>query len=397
MRILFLCNKPPYPPKDGGSLAMNSLIEGLADVGHQVKVLAVNAPKYGVSDRDIPDWYRNKTQLELINVDLDIKPFPALLSLFSIKSYHVKRFFSANYDRRLREILKQEFDIIQVETIFPAVYLDTIRKYSRAKVIIRAHNVEHLIWEQLAGGETNPLKKYFLKHLALTLKKFELSIITKVDGLACITSRESAYFEMKLCSVPIKTIPFGLVIKPEQKDNIITGNTIFHIGSMNWMPNAEGIHWFLYEAWPSIHRQCPGLVFRLAGRKMPDWLLHYSVPGVEVLGEVENADLFIRQNAIMVVPLFSGSGIRIKIIEGMLASKTVITTPKGAEGIDYQHGENILIAQTAKEFEEAIISCLTDPERMKTIGKRAREYVIRHHDLNKIIPELIDFYDDVLI
>ena len=94
MKILLLCNKPPYPASEGGPMAMNSIITGLLEAGHQVKVLAVNNEKYKVTDADIPEEYKKQTGIELINVDLRVRPLKALLNLFSNKSYHVERFIS---------------------------------------------------------------------------------------------------------------------------------------------------------------------------------------------------------------------------------------------------------------------------------------------------------------
>ncbi|MBE9480552.1 MAG: glycosyl transferase family 1, partial [Bacteroidetes bacterium] len=144
MKILMLCNKSPYPPKEGGPIAMNMIIEGLIDANHQVKVLAINTNKYFTNINEIPEEYRKKTNIEAVYIDLSIKPLDAFLNLFTNKSYHVQRFISKNFENKLIEILKNEsFDIIQLETLFITPYIETIRKYSKAKIVLRAHNIEH--------------------------------------------------------------------------------------------------------------------------------------------------------------------------------------------------------------------------------------------------------------
>ena len=118
MKILILCNKPPYPATEGGPMAMNSIIKGLLKAGHHVKILAINNEKFNVTEADIPDDYRKETGIELIDVDLSIKPFKAFLNLFSRKSYHVKRFISKDFENRLVEVLKKEhFDVVQLEML----------------------------------------------------------------------------------------------------------------------------------------------------------------------------------------------------------------------------------------------------------------------------------------
>ena len=131
MKILLLCNKSPYPALEGGPMAMNSIVTGLLEAGHQVKILAVNSKKYNVTLEDIPEDYRQKTGIELIDVDLRVRPFKALKNLFSKKSYHVERFISKNFTNRLVEVLQNDtYDVVQLETLFMAPYVETIRQHS---------------------------------------------------------------------------------------------------------------------------------------------------------------------------------------------------------------------------------------------------------------------------
>jgi len=174
MKILLLCNKSPWPPREGGPLAMNMMVEGLTAAGHRVKVLAVNSFKYNIDPATIPSGYIDKTGIELIDIDLKIKPLDAFLNLFTGRSYHIVRFISESFRKRLTEVLKNDsFDIIQLETLFMSPYLETLRMYSGAKIILRAHNIEHLIWERVADETGNPLKRQYLKHLSATLKNYE--------------------------------------------------------------------------------------------------------------------------------------------------------------------------------------------------------------------------------
>ena len=146
---------------------MNSIITGLLEAGHQVKILAVNSKKYNVGIDDIPEDYRLKTGIELIDVDLRVKPLNAFKNLFSKKSYHVERFISKDFAKRLTEVLESDtYDVVQLETLFMTPYVETIRKHSKALVVLRAHNVEHLIWERIAKGTRFFLKRAYINHLA---------------------------------------------------------------------------------------------------------------------------------------------------------------------------------------------------------------------------------------
>ena len=396
MKILFLCNKSPYPASEGGPMAMNSLVTGLLDAGHQVKILAVNSKKYHVTLEDIPQDYRKKTGIELIDVDLRVKPLAAFTNLFTGKSYHVERFISKDFTNRLIEVLKKDtYDVVQLETLFMTPYTETIRKHSKALVVLRAHNVEHLIWERIAKGTRFFLKRIYIKHLARTLRNYELSAISKVDGIAAITRKDAAFFR-KYCATTTIDIPYGVNLEEFHPNYDIQDKPQFyHIGSMNWMPNVEGIRWFIDECLDPVVAKVPEFVFHLAGRNIPDWLKTLKNDHVDVIGEVPDAKEFVANHDVAIVPLLSGSGIRIKIIESMALGKTVITTLVGAEGILYDEDINIIIAENKAKMAEAIRRINENPAMAEEIGKAARQLVEDMYDNRKIIQRLLLFYDQI--
>ena len=396
MKILLLCNKPPYPASEGGPMAMNSIITGLLEAGHQVKVLAINNEKYNVKESDIPEEYRKKTGIELINVDLRIKPLKAFLNLFTRKSYHVERFISKDFKTRLTELLqKEQFDVVQLEMLYMAPYVETIREHSKAMIVLRAHNVEHKIWERIAKETKFFIKRWYVNHLAKTLKDYELSALETVDGIAAITRKDAAFFR-KYCSKPIIDIPYGVYPETFTPKSEIEGHPKFyHIGSMNWIPNEEGIRWFIDEVLPKTIEKVPTFVYHLAGRNMPEWLTTLNNPNVEVIGEVPDAKAFVAENDVAIVPLLAGSGIRIKIIESMAMGKTVITTRVGAEGILYDEEVNIIIAENKAKMVEAIRSINENPQIAERIGREARKLVENTYDNRKIIARLLMFYEQI--
>lgn len=400
MKILILCNKSPYPPKEGGPIAMNAIIEGLINAGHQVKVLAINSNKYGVEVKDIPGNYRQKTGIETVYIDLSIKPVDAFLNLFTGKSYHVERFISNTFRDKLIEILKQEtFDIVQMETLYISPYIETIREFSDARIVLRAHNIEHLIWQRVATITRNPLKKIYLQHLAKTLKKYELGVLDQFDGIVTITAKDGDYFNQMGCKVALIAVPFGIDIEKIKENPGIETEfpSLFSIGAMNWMPNEEGIKWFLEKVWPQVYQAFPDLKFYVAGREMPDWLRHTQLPNVVVVGEVEDAFEFMYSKAIEIVPLFSGSGIRIKIIEGMAAGRAIVSTTIGAEGINVEHAKNILLADDPDSFFEAISLCVQDISFCNKLGVSARELILKEHSNRLLMLKLVGFYQQIKV
>ncbi len=415
MRILFLCNKSPWPPKEGGPMAMNMLIEGLIHAGHLVKVLAVNTYKYKVSAKDIPVAYQEKTGIELVEVDLRMKPFKALINLLTDESYHVTRFISNDFREKVIQVLKSgKFDIVQLESLFMAPYIATIRANSSARIVLRAHNIEHLIWERIARETANPVKQWYICHLARTLRNYEDRIVFQVDGIIPITSTDAKYFEGVLQKTlkdnlssnyqssefkqPLITeIPFGLEItKYEHPEVEVEFPSLFSLGSMNWIPNEEGIKWFIEKVWPDVHKHFPELKYYIAGRAMPDWMKSLNVPNVVVVGEVEEASRFLAEKSIMIAPVFSGSGIRVKIIEGMAAGKTIISTTLGAEGINCTYRKNILLADSPCEFFEMISISVSDPDTCRKIGTEAKHLIQSSYQPATLIQKLGAFYEQLL-
>ena len=396
MKILLLCNKSPYPALEGGPMAMNSIVNGLLEAGHQVKILAVNSKKYNVKPEDIPDDYKAKTGIELIDVDLRVRPLKAFKNLFSKKSYHVERFISKNFTNRLIEVLKKDnYDVVQLETLYMTPYVETIRNHSKALIVLRAHNVEHLIWERIAKGTRFFVKRLYINHLTKTLRNYELSAISQVDGIAAITRKDAALFR-KYCATTTIDIPYGVDLEAFHPNYAVEAKPKFyHIGSMNWIPNEEGIRWFIDHCLDAVVAKVPDFVFHLAGRNMPEWLKNNKNPHLDVVGEVTDAKEFVANHNVAIVPLLSGSGIRIKIIESMALGKTVITTLVGAEGILYNEDVNLIIAENKAKMAEAIRRIDQHPEVAMEIGKAARKLVEEVYDNRKIIARLLMFYDQI--
>lgn len=408
MKILFLCNKSPWPPKEGGPMAMNMFIEGLLEAGHEVQVLAINSFKYQIDLDSIPMSYRQRTGIRLVDVDLRVKPLAAFLNLFTRHSYHVQRFISREFKQVLTEILTSHtFDVIQLETLFMAPYLETIRLHSAAKVFLRAHNIEHLIWQRVAEETKNPLKRGYVSHLAKRLKNYEHQTLPEFDGIIAITPTDAAYFREVLQKetqrnspqngpnhpVAVTDIPFGVNLQSLPSfATTVEFPSLYTIGAMNWIPNQEGVKWFLLHVWMDVHQQFPDLKYYLAGREMPDWMRRLDLPNVVVMGEVADAGAFIASKSIMIAPLFSGSGIRVKIIEGMAAGKTIISTTLGAEGIRCTNRENILIANLPCEFFEMISICVNDQALCNRVGKNAKELIAREYNRPVLIEKLNAFY-----
>lgn len=397
MKILQISHKPPLPAIDGGCIAVNNITRGLLKSGHQVKVLSMHTPKHPLQLSRIPEEYREKTAFESVFVNTRIRLGKALLSFLKNRSYHVSRFISKEFENTLVRILQSEtFDIIQLESIFVAPYIPVIRRFSNAKVVLRSHNVEHKIWGRFLIHQKNVLKKILLLKMIRQLKEFELSVFPQTDGFLAISQPDYNYFHHIFPDLEGKVIPAGIDLEQYEMDLEYIPSSqpkLFHIGSMNWIPNLEGLEWFLDEVWGKVLEKMPFLTFTLAGRGIPKKWMQHQYPNVDIIGEVPDANKFMLSKDIMIVPLLSGSGVRIKILEGMALAKAIITTPIGAEGLGIENGKNIFIANTPQEFVDMIAKCVDSPDICKIIGQNAREYVTLHHNNEVITDDIVALYE----
>ncbi len=400
MRILQLCHKPPLPPVDGGCIAMHNITKGLLNNGQEVNVLAIETPKHPVKLQAFPKDYLQKTRFESVFADTTVRMMDGIRAVLKRKSYHIERFNSKDMACKLAEILKHEhFDIVHIESIYMTPYVDVIRKNSSAKIVVRMHNIEHQIWERLASNESNPFMKFLYHVNEKQLRKVEDSILNKVDGYMTISEPDYQYFEKTAPEIPGVVIPFGIDMDNyELEDDFIASDkpSLCHIGSMNWSPNIEGIEWFLDDVWPLIHEAHPDLEFTVAGHGTPDHLMQRKDANVTFVGTVPDANEFMLDHELMIVPLLSGSGIRVKIVEAMALGRVVITTSVGAEGLSVENGKHLFIADTPEEFLSVINKCIQTPDLCTIISENARGFISLHHNNELITDKLLDFYHQIL-
>jgi glycosyltransferase involved in cell wall biosynthesis len=369
---------------------------GLLHNGHDVKVICLSTPKHPFDPDTVPLELQERTKMEGIYVDTSLNIVDAFTDLVTADNYNISRFFSPDMDIRLIRLLSREkFDVILLESLFMTPYIATIRRYSKGRVVLRSHNLEHMIQERIAHGETNFFKKPYRRFLAKQLKQYEVAVLKRVDGVAAITPGDAEHLMSYGGKTPVVTIPFGIDPDAYATRDPAGVPIFFHLGSMDWLPNEEGVRWLVTKVWPLVTKAHPTALLHLAGNKMPQDLLDLKVAGLTVNGRVENADEYMSARHVMVVPLFSAGGMRVKIIEGMAMGKCVISTTMGAEGIACKHGRDILLTDSPEEMAKLIGSIIDDPTIATRIGEHARELVLAHYAIDAIVRDLIAFLESL--
>ena len=398
MKILQFCYKPPYPAVDGGTIDIYSIGVGLTNLGHKVKVLTFHSDKNPFDENILPQEYVNTFSPEAVYVNLKPNVFDALLNVFIARSYVVQRFVTEDMKKKLINLLKQDdYDIVQIESINLAPYIPIIRSHSKALIGFHCPNVEHLIWQRLyKNTKRNIFKRWYLKNTAMNMQYYETNHINDFDIVFPKTDIDAEYFKKIGCRKPCVGVPIGFDSIEQIPEYNQQPDTLFHIGSMNWFPNQQGIKWLLTDIWDEILKLSPQANLYLAGRNMPSWLKNNKSKNVHVIGEVLDSTAFMLSKQIMIVPLLSGSGIRVKILEAMCLGKAVVATTIAAEGIMYTDKKDIIIADTPQEFALAVKTLLDDKEYCKQIGDNAAELIKQKYDTNVIAKQITDKYEQLL-
>ncbi len=397
MRILVLTKKFPYPLKEGEPIAITNLCRSLKACGARLTLLAMNTSKHYTDLSELPADYDHFEAIHAVEVDNRISISGALKSLLKGEPYILSRFQNEEYHRALEKLLTTEqFDIVQIETPYLASCVPVIKKLTSAPIVMRAHNVEHEIWDRVARSSPLP-KKLYLRNQNKHLERVEVGMLNEYDLLLAITADDLRRFtELGLRKTGL-VAPAGLVVAEYRPRPFKKALSIGFIGALDWMPNQQGVVWFLENVWPLLRENHPELTFEIAGKNTPDWLKKRAGNGVKVLGEVPDAKDFINRHALFVAPLFSGSGIKIKILEGMALQRAVLTTPIGLEGIPAQNGVHVLSAETAREFVLNVELCLNQPDVAIGLGHSARQLMEREFDLFAIGKKVFSEYEKLCV
>ena len=394
MKILILSSKVPFPPKDGGSIATLGLANGLAGNGHDITLLCLNTNKHFVPDGDLPDRLTSNMRIITVFHNTDIKLHKALYNLiFSGEPFNGIRFISAHFEAGLKRLLTNEqFDIVQLEGPYMGYYIPVIRKLSNARIALRAHNVEYEIWARKSANDTNPFRSRYLKVLAQRIKNHETRILASVDLLVPISERDQKLLLKLNPSLRSVVIPAGVDAENYPQPMDPEYPSLFFIGSLDWMPNQEGLEWFIDNVWPEVQKDSK-IRFHVGGRNAPAWLEKKLLSnGIDFHGEIDNAYDFMNKYAIMISPVFSGSGIRIKILEALMMGKAVISTRIGSEGISYTHGENIMLADDPSTFATFIKEYSGNRKKYDKIAASGRVFVMESFNNLAFSKTLSEFY-----
>jgi glycosyltransferase involved in cell wall biosynthesis len=414
-RVLFLSQLVPHPPDAGAKVRSYYLLRYLSQ-RYAITLLAFSRPD------DRPEAIQHLRQYceQVITVPIhrtkirDIRMLAA--SLLSGESFIIRRDTVPEMNAQIDRLFAvNSYDYVHADQLWMAQYGIHAMQVARGQkpyIILDEHNACFQIYQRLAENEANPLKRWLWARDWPALRRFEVQACASFDRVITVTEedreilqglveRSDAAANLVKKGNNFDTIPICVdvqAIKPVTPK--LGSQDTLHLGTMFWMPNVEGVLWFARQVWPIVRQRFPQATFTIVGKNPPAPIRGLAEPsqqgsgsGIVVTGYVADAQPYLENAAVFVVPLFSAGGMRVKIVDGWRWGLPIVSTTIGAEGIRYLDGENILIADSPEDFAKAVLRVLSEPELAQRLRQNGRRWVEEHYDWQKVYPAWDSVYD----
>lgn len=386
VKVLVVCHKPPYPKIDGGCVASAQIIGALLSEEIDFQLAMLHSPKHPYNPASFPEEIRNRIKLTH-KIEPD-RLSAQLLGLWSReRSIFLHRFFDSEFLSQLESLISDfRPDIIHFESLFAAVYLPFLKKKVDAKFIIRTHNIEHELWIDRLTNSSR-VKQLVLNKQVKTFQKDEEEILRLASGIVCISKNEQQYIQDIDSQKSVIYLPTS--IAPSNSISSFSAD-FFHLGAMDWEPNKRAVSWFIKQVWAEFSKNHSEKL-HLAGKNLAT-NLYNDYSGVINHGEVLDSQIFMTDNGSLIIPLFEGSGLRIKVIEAGNLGVPIISTPKGIEGLGLEAEVHYLQANTSDEFLRQMKRLVKDVSLRERLGRSIRDFIRQNFDPNTFNRRLIEFY-----
>ncbi|MCP4706397.1 MAG: glycosyltransferase [candidate division Zixibacteria bacterium] len=398
MKILIIDEEFPYPLNSGKRIRTFNLVKGLEKF-NQISYMA-----YGTEKSDSYEFLKSNNINPIAVGTLNRKQsglrfyLRLLGNLFSPYPYIVTSHYSNRFQYRLIALLKNnKYDVIICEWSPYAIF---IKKLNQFKSIIVAHNIEASIWRRYQENETNIFKKIYISIQRKKIEEFERSCFNWANGATAVSATEADEIASYGASYIPAVIDNGVDTEYfSSGESEINANHLVMTGAMDWRPNQDAAIYFTEEILPIIKKTKPDCTVSFVGRNPSKHVLDLAQnESVAVSGTVDDVRPYISNANVFIVPLRIGGGSRLKILEAFSMNKAVVSTSVGAEGLNVTNGENILLADSPRQFAQAIIDCIDNNElntKLSNNGKKLVESKYRWDILsNKFNNYILKIVDD---
>ena len=377
MKILWVKAGGLVPPDTGGKIRSYNILRQLAKQ-HTITFFSF----YAAHENDVHAELSQIFQ-RVILIPLDLPPAKGagellkyVTSLFSRDPYNLTKYCRPIVRKKLRALLeKEKFDVILCDFLVTA---GVIPWDCPCHKVLFSHNVEAAIWERHYKVARNPLWKAVSWREWKRMAAAERKYLQKADHVIAVSENDRDKFANFVAPQRLTVIQTGTdteFFRP-RAEREIPGSLVF-TGSMDWLPNEDGIFYFANEILPLIRRRVPDVTLCVVGRKPSGRLQNLAarVPNIQLTGWVEDVRPYLAQSAVCIVPLRIGGGTRLKIFEAMSMAKAVVSTSIGAEGLPVNKNQHILLADDPASFAESTVRLLLDTSQRGQIGQAARHLV----------------------
>ena len=296
-----------------------------------------------------------------------------LAHLNSQPPYAVSRFASFKVQDQLRAWFReQRFDVAVCDFLDAAVNFP-----GRLNIpgVLFQHNVESEIWRRHAATAGNPVKRMIYRMEFGKMERYERIVVRKFHHVVAVSESDRALMTQWVDGDRVTVVPTGVDLAEYRPhpDAAEPGPVVTFVGAMDWEPNVDGVEYFASEVWPAIKADVPDAKLRIVGRNPDRRVKKWASESIEVTGRVPSVVEYLHQSSVVIVPLRIGGGTRLKIYEAMATAKAVVSTTVGAEGLDVHHGRDIMLADDARSFAQAVIMLLRDRELRQRYERAALE------------------------
>jgi glycosyltransferase involved in cell wall biosynthesis len=403
MKVLFVTPYLPGPPVFGGQRRIHGLMTALAK-SHEVSLLSLvdGAADLREGLRDASRYCRQVVTVpdRLHRVSGKLKRLLQLQSMLSTESWEQRLHRRPAVQKALNEHLEaHRYDIINVEFSFMGGYRFPVpRGKGSTRLVLDGHNVEYDILRRTAADATRLDRKLYNALNYRKLKREELAAWARFDGCTFTSERDEGIARKEVPSARTAVIPNGVDVhafapRPGERT---PQKTVLFFGAINYFPNTDAVLFFLREVAPLLARRHPDALIRIVGPGAPPEVVALASDRVQVVGFVDDLPAEIARASVVVAPLRIGGGTRLKIVEAMAMAKPIVATTLGAEGLDVQSEQDILLADEPEALARAIGRVLDDETLAARLGEAARKRAEACYSWDAVADKLGAFYERLL-
>jgi glycosyltransferase involved in cell wall biosynthesis len=395
MKILIITPKIPYPPIDGHKKSMFGVIKYLSLIGYKIDLVCYKQDENEHYAKPLEKY----AQVHLLDVRTSNTVVGVLQNLFSSVPYNLWKYKNTKLVKFLKKFLKSnEPDIIHIVNSHMGWIVDYLREFSNAPIVLRQENLELSIMEKYYQNQENLLLKLYSFCQFQKFLNYEPELCRKFDLCLMMSYQDEEKLKQLNQNVRTEVIPLGV---DEELFNLeresVEPYSLFHIGSLSWYPNLDGITWFINKIFPTIIARCPNCKLYLYGGGIPKNFRYDAKleSNIVIKGFVQDIWKEINSKQLAIVPLRIGGGIRVKILELLAAGHYVISTKIGAEGIPVEDGKNVIIADTNEEFTEKILSFF-ESKSISFMNDSGRDLIQKNYSWGAVAGKLDSLYQKLL-